>query len=157
MKRVQGKNIYEYDCLTKSQKYEILKKLIQALQELHHTESAQPVNIHDVEDVFFNKTFDRLSQVENLIPFADKEFIKINGTFKYNIKSPYFWAFLNSHFVFPCFLFSFINAINEVFVSFVTLNASLIFVFTAISKESRITSNSTDKLPNAMQWNLFVD
>lgn len=85
MKRVQGKNIYEYDCLTKSQKCEILKKLIQALKELHHIESAQPVNIQDVEDVFFNKTFDRLSQVENLIPFADKEFIKINGNYYKNV------------------------------------------------------------------------
>lgn len=85
MKRVQGKNIYEYDCLTKSQKCEILKKLIYALKELHTIESAQPVNIQDVEDVFFNKTFDRLSQVENLIPFADKEFIKINGNYYKNV------------------------------------------------------------------------
>ena len=85
MKRVQGKNIYEYDCLTKSQKREIIRKLIEALKELHNLEPAQPVNIQDVEDNFLNKTFERLSKVENLVPFADKEFIKINGQYYRNV------------------------------------------------------------------------
>lgn len=85
MKRVQGKNIFEYDCLTRSQKREILRKLIEALKELHKLEPAQPVNIQDVEDNFLNKTFDRLSKVEKLVPFADKEFIKINGRYYKNV------------------------------------------------------------------------
>ncbi len=85
MKRVQGKNIWEYDCLTKSQKQEILTKLIEALVDLHNLEPKQPVNLQDVEDNFINKTFDRISKVENLIPFADKEFIKINGQYYKNI------------------------------------------------------------------------
>lgn len=85
MKRVQGKNIYEYDCLMKSQKKEILKKLIEALRELHNLEPAQPVNIQDVEDNFLNKTFNRLSKVEKLVPFADKEFIKINDRYYKNV------------------------------------------------------------------------
>ena len=85
MKRVQGKNIYEYDCLTKSQKKEILKKLIEALNDLHNLEPVQPVNIKDVEDNFLNKTFERLSKVESLVPFADKEFIRINGSYYKNI------------------------------------------------------------------------
>ncbi len=85
MKRVQGKNIFEYDCLTKTQKCEILKKLIDALNELHNIEPARPVNLSDVEDNFLNKTFDRISKVQNLIPFADKEFIKINGNYYKNV------------------------------------------------------------------------
>lgn len=85
MKRVQGKNIYEYDCLTRTQKQEILRKLITALKELHNLEPLQPVNIDDVEDNYLTKTFDRLSKVEKLIPFADKEFIKINGRYYKNI------------------------------------------------------------------------
>lgn len=85
MKRVLGKNIYEYDCLIRSQKREILKKLIEALKELHNLEPAQPVNIQDVEDNFINKTFDRLLKVEQLVPFADKEFIKINGNYYKNV------------------------------------------------------------------------
>ena len=85
MKRVQGKNIWEYDCLTKTQKQEILKKLIDALKALHNLEPEQPVNIQDVEDNFINKTFDRLDKVEKLVPFANKEFIKINGQYYKNV------------------------------------------------------------------------
>ena len=85
MKRVQGKNIYEYDCLTKSQKREILRKLISALKELHELEPEQPINIEDVDDNYLVKTFDRLSKVKNLVPFADKEFIKINGQYYKNV------------------------------------------------------------------------
>lgn len=85
MKRVQGKNIFEYDCLTRTQKREILRKLIEALKELHNLEPAQPVNIQDVEDNFLNKTFDRLKKVEKLVPFADREFIKINGNYYKNV------------------------------------------------------------------------
>lgn len=85
MKRVSGKNIWEYDCLTKTQKREILKKLINALNELHNLEPAQKVNIEDVEDNFLNKTMDRLSKVENLVPFGNQEFIKINGSYYKNV------------------------------------------------------------------------
>lgn len=85
MKRVQGKNIFEYDCLTKCQKKEILDKLINALNVLHNLEPKQPVNIQDVEDNYINKTFDRLSKIEKLVPFADREFIKINGKMYKNI------------------------------------------------------------------------
>lgn len=85
MKRVQGRNIFEYDCLTQTQKKEILKKLITALKELHNLEPLQPVNFDDVEDNYLTKTFDRLSKVEKLVPFADKEFIKINGRYYRNV------------------------------------------------------------------------
>ena len=85
MKRVAGKNIFEYDCLTKSQKREVLKKLIEALENLHSLEPARPVQIDDVEENYINKTFSRISMVETLIPFADKEFIKINGSYYKNI------------------------------------------------------------------------
>lgn len=85
MKRVQGKNIFEYDCLTKTQKQDILKKLIEALEELHNLEEAKEANIQDVEDNFLNKTFDRISKIENLVPFANKEFIKINGNYYRNV------------------------------------------------------------------------
>lgn len=85
MKRVRGKNIFEYDCITKTQKRDILNKLIDALRKLHSLESAQPVNKQDVIDNYLTKTFDRLSKVAHLVPFADKEFIKINGCYYKNI------------------------------------------------------------------------
>ena len=85
MKRVQGKNIYEYDCLTKSQKEDILKNIIVALEKLHNLLPAQPVNKEDCIENYITKTFDRLSKIEHLVPFADKEFIKINGQYYKNI------------------------------------------------------------------------
>ena len=85
MKRVQGKNIYEYDCLTYSQKCEILRRLISSLEDLHNIEPAKIVNIQDVEDAYINKTFERLEKIRSLVPFADREFIKINGNYYQNI------------------------------------------------------------------------
>jgi len=78
MKRVQGKNIFEYDCLTRTQKKDILDKLIEALNQLHQLES-KPANPDDTRENYIVKTFERLNQVRNLIPFADREYIKING------------------------------------------------------------------------------
>lgn len=85
MKRVQGKNIYEYDCLTKTQKKEIIVQIIESLIKLHNLEKPIPANKEDVEENYVTKTFDRLNKVKNLIPFADKEFIKINGKYCKNI------------------------------------------------------------------------
>ena len=91
MKRFQGKNIFEYDCLTRTQKREILRKIITALEELHNLESLQPVNLEDVDDNYITKTFDRLLQVKRLVPFADKEFIKINGAYYKKGQIKYFF------------------------------------------------------------------
>ncbi len=85
MEKVQGKNIWEYDCLTKSQKQDILKNLINALKDLHDLLPPIKSNMEDSEDNYINKTFDRLSKVENLIPFAKDKFIKINGQYYKNV------------------------------------------------------------------------
>ena len=85
MKRVRGKNIFEYDCLTTSQKQTILKNLVDALVELHNLEPRFPANLADVEDNFINKTFDRLNKVKHLVPFANEQFIKINGRYYKNV------------------------------------------------------------------------
>lgn len=85
MKRVQGKNIFEYDCLTKTQKEEILANIIEALKKLHDLVPAQPALIEDTKENYIIKTFERLSKIEKLVPFADKEFIKINKQYYKNI------------------------------------------------------------------------
>lgn len=85
MKLVTGKNIYEYDCLTKTQKQDVLKKIIDALNKLHYLEDAKPSVIEDAENIYFNKTFDRLDKIKKLVPFSDKEFIKINGRYYKNV------------------------------------------------------------------------
>lgn len=85
MKRVQGQNIYDYDCLTKSQKKEILKNIINALEELHSLVPTIPASIDDAEENYIVKTFERLDKIKNLVPFADREFIKINGQYYKNV------------------------------------------------------------------------
>lgn len=85
MKRVKGKNIYEYDCLTQTQKKDILLHIIEALDALHNLEPAQPASYADLEDNYLDKTFARLAKVQKLVPFADKEFIKINGHYYRNV------------------------------------------------------------------------
>ncbi|MDR1124130.1 MAG: NTP transferase domain-containing protein [Elusimicrobiota bacterium] len=85
MKRVQGRNIYEYDCFTPSQKKAVLGNIIHALKTLHNLMPPKPANDQDSKDNYINKTFDRLHKVETLIPFADKEFIRINKRWYKNI------------------------------------------------------------------------
>lgn len=85
MKRVKGKNIFEYDCLTKTQKTDILTALVKALRSLHNLEKPKEATISDCQENYITKTFDRLEKVKNLVPFADKEFIKINGAYYRNI------------------------------------------------------------------------
>ncbi|MDR3234160.1 MAG: NTP transferase domain-containing protein [Planctomycetaceae bacterium] len=85
MRRVQGKNIWEYDCLTRSQKKQMLAKIIGALKELHNLVPPKPVSEDDVKANYFDKTFERLEKVRKLIPFAEKEFIRINGRYYKNV------------------------------------------------------------------------
>lgn len=85
MKRVNGKNIFEYDCLSKLQKKEILGNMIDALNNLHNIEPTQKADIDDVKTTYIYKTFDRLEKVRDLIPFARDEFIKINKRYCKNI------------------------------------------------------------------------
>jgi len=79
MKRIQGKNIYEYNTLTYSQKVEIIKKIILGLKELHTLTTPIAANIDDCKTNYLTKTFERLDRVKNLVPFGDSEFITING------------------------------------------------------------------------------
>ncbi len=85
MKRVQGGNIYDYDCLTRTQKKDILKNIIGALEQLHDLVPAIPAVAADARMNYIEKTWERLSKVRNLIPFADQEFIRINGRYYRNV------------------------------------------------------------------------
>lgn len=85
MKRVRGKNIYEYDCITTSQKREIILNIVKAINELHNL--VEPIDAikEDLEDNYLTKTFSRLLVVKDLVPFAKNEFIKINGRYYKNV------------------------------------------------------------------------
>lgn len=84
MKKVAGKNIFEYECLLKSQKKEILQDIINALEALHALSPKREANDTDSEQTYIIKTFERLDLIAPLVPFSDKEFIKINARYYKN-------------------------------------------------------------------------
>lgn len=84
MKKIAGKNIFEYECLLKSQKKEILQGIINALESLHALSPKREANDTDSEQTYITKTFERLDLIAPLVPFSDKEFIKINARYYKN-------------------------------------------------------------------------
>jgi GTP:adenosylcobinamide-phosphate guanylyltransferase len=85
MERILGRNIWKYDCLTDGQKEYLLKNICARLEELHNKLPVIEVNYDDVIDNYITKTFERLSKINKLVPFADKEFIRINKKWYKNI------------------------------------------------------------------------
>jgi GTP:adenosylcobinamide-phosphate guanylyltransferase/thiamine kinase-like enzyme len=79
MKKIEGKNIYEYNALTHTQKKIILQKIIEGIKKLHGMVAPIDGSREDCEDNYIGKTFDRLEKVRHLVPFANQEFISING------------------------------------------------------------------------------
>lgn len=77
MERIRGRNIYECD-LDYPEKKAVLVKLVNALKELHGTESRIP-DAFSREKVYYRKTMERIQSVRDLIPLADRKKIWING------------------------------------------------------------------------------
>jgi len=88
MSRVKGRNIFEMDCLVHSQKKIILSNTIKALRDLHGLVPPISAKEEDLMEAYIEKTFFRLQSVFDLVPFADKEFFRINGRYYRNI---FFW------------------------------------------------------------------
>ncbi len=79
LEKIEGQNVFEYAFLTKGFKKAILGKIVTALQELHHLAPAVAASSEDCENNYVTKTFDRLATVQNLVPFAQDEYVTING------------------------------------------------------------------------------
>lgn len=77
MERIRGKNIYEYQ-FSCEEKKQILKKLVEALRDLHRAEEV-PADTFSCKKVYFDKTFDRIRNIRDLVPFANNQRITING------------------------------------------------------------------------------
>jgi thiamine kinase-like enzyme len=77
MEYINGRNIYECN-LNKEEKRKILEKLVSALKKLHDLESV-PADTFSVKEAYFNKTLNRLSKIEDLVPYAREREITING------------------------------------------------------------------------------
>lgn len=86
MEYIKGKNIYECQ-LSYNEKKKILEKIVDALNQLHQSDCI-PADSFSIKEVYYHKTMERLSKVEDLIPFAREKFIRINGK---NCRNIYFY------------------------------------------------------------------
>lgn len=77
MEYIDGKNIYECS-LSKEQKKVVLKKLVFSLQKMHELET-RAQDTFSIKEAYFNKTFDRIEKIQDLVPFARDREIVVNG------------------------------------------------------------------------------
>jgi len=78
MEHINGKNIYEYAGLSYGEKMGILQKLTGALKGLHALVSVLP-DTFSLQNAYYGKTMDRLRTIRDLVPFADRRTITVNG------------------------------------------------------------------------------
>ena len=77
MEYIKGRNIYDCDFDIETKRI-ILKSLVTALQSLHKSEQVD-ADSFSIEEAYYNKTMDRLSKIQDLVPFAREKTINING------------------------------------------------------------------------------
>lgn len=77
MQKIEGGNIFTYH-LDGSQRYIILEKLIRCLRKLHSF-GEMPTDQFSIYNAYIDKTWKRLDKIRDLVPFADRESIVING------------------------------------------------------------------------------
>ncbi len=77
MELIKGRNIYECD-LSYQDRKKILVSLIEALKQLHAAEHVF-ADSFSIKEAYFNKTMDRLNTIRDLVPYADREHITVNG------------------------------------------------------------------------------
>ena len=85
MEKVRGQNVFEYAFLTKGFKKALLKRIVEALDNLHNLVAPIAAKDEDCENNYITKTFDRLASVRDLVPFAKDEFVMVNGVKCHNI------------------------------------------------------------------------
>jgi len=78
MDYVEGMNIYKYSDIPYEDKKDILKQIVNCLNEVHKLGSVAS-DEKSYRVAYLDKTFDRLKKVSELVPFAKDEFITING------------------------------------------------------------------------------
>lgn len=77
MEKINGRNIFEFE-LTHEQKSNVLREIVNMLKELHQIGRTE-TDYFSMQEAYITKTFDRLEKVRDLIPFADRRTIRING------------------------------------------------------------------------------
>jgi thiamine kinase-like enzyme len=84
LEHINGKNIYEYTDLSTEQKRCILKRLVDCLKALHKCAEA-PFDKDSYYEAYIAKTFNRLEKIKALVPFAEDEYITVNGKKCHNV------------------------------------------------------------------------
>lgn len=84
MEKIDGENIFRTD-LSPEEKKKVIDNLISSLEKLHGLKRV-PADVFSVMDAYYEKTVRRIASVRDLIPFADQEYIRINGK---NCRNPY--------------------------------------------------------------------
>ena len=79
MEEIKGKNIYEYKRISLKRKKDILKQIVDCLETVHQLGSA-PADRESYRIAYLDKTWRRLRKVRFLVPFADDEYVTVNGT-----------------------------------------------------------------------------
>lgn len=82
MEVLSGGAMHQQKDLSLVEKQGLLEKIIGNLKELHGIQGADgaaEVDYFSIKEAYFNKTMKRLSQVRDLIPFAEEKEIIING------------------------------------------------------------------------------
>lgn len=77
MEYIRGRNIYECG-MDFEQKENILTILVDSLKRLHASSRKRPDSFSRKE-AYFHKTFQRIDRIRNLVPYADRERITVNG------------------------------------------------------------------------------
>ena len=78
MELINGKNIYEYNDIPYDQKSLVLGKIIDILNSIHSLDSIH-TDADSFHEAYIGKTKSRLEKIKNLVPFAQDEFLHING------------------------------------------------------------------------------
>lgn len=86
MEYIKGKNIYECQ-LSYQEKKNVLEQLIHALHQLHQSDCII-ADSFSIKEAYYHKTMERLSKIEDMIPFARDKYIRIN---KKNCRNIYFY------------------------------------------------------------------
>jgi GTP:adenosylcobinamide-phosphate guanylyltransferase/thiamine kinase-like enzyme len=79
MERINGKNIYEIEASK-----ETLGKIVNALKELHKIKTVQ-TDSFSLKEAYYTKTMERLDKIRELVPFADRQTITVNGRDCHNV------------------------------------------------------------------------
>ena len=76
MEYIKGKNIYDCNYGYEDKK-RILTGLVDTLKSLHESESV-PADSFSLREAYYNKTMQRLSKIQALVPFATEKTIRVN-------------------------------------------------------------------------------